>query len=616
MNATLGLGRRLFAMACITCGFFITGVLLIVMLDSLSETVEMAGIFPGREASSNSELPGMPNPAQQRGDRQRADFEAEHTNVRARDLDGGEGSSQQAVMSGPEGGLLRNKGAVEWQLAEEPSQLISRPGGKLFELMRARTLVETSEKLNGDPDNREFGDPQAVQAPPFADASVAGSERRKNQALFPEVPTRLPPLYEQVVTASASGPGQTNSSDLKLWSPPEFPLDFDDSSEDEDSVEPVESSDSKTPVIFQSGVNATPVENRLGPPLRTAQIQSQSSLPPLPSPEPDANGTAAPQENQATEQPDSGADQDEDTLGEEPEPPDPQFLRNQTILLDPGEYQIEWGIQYLQDSSDFTLAQVVGDSLVVAEAKRRARVLMTPVEFRYGISPVLQANVNIPWGFSSNEFSFFSTDDFGNAGGLGDVTVGLTGLLVEGKNKSPDVLIIAAVTAPTGEADFASTLAVPGSSLGEGFWAFTGGVNFIRTYDPVVLFWGAGYRHRLQANFDDEVVGTLEVEPGAHAFYRLGVGFAINPQVTVGASFTGSYIAENVINGSRTAGGIREPMMLRLNVTIADSQEQGKNNKLHQRPHSQWKAKTTEPFVNIGLTETAADVMFGVSWTK
>lgn len=606
MNATLGLGRRWLAMACIICGILVTGVLLIVMLDSLSETIEMAGVFPGREASSNSELPGTRNPAQQRGDRQRADSEAEHTNVGVRGLDGGEGSPQQAVMPGPEGGLLRNKGAVERQLAEEPSQLISRQGGKLLELTRARTLVETSEKPNGDPDNRDFRDP-----PPFADASAAGSEPRQNQALFPEVPTRLPPLSEQVVTASASHPEQTNSSDLKLWPP----LDFDDSSEEENSVEPVESSDSKAPVIFQSAVNATPVENRPAP-LRTAQNQSQSSLPPLPSPEPVPNGTAVPQENQATEQPDSSDDQDEDTLGEEPEPPDPQFLRDQTILLDPGEYQIEWGIQYLQDSSDFTLAQVMGNSLVVAEAKRRARVLMTPVEFRYGISPALQANVNIPWGFSSSEFSFFSTDDFGNVGGLGDVSVGLTGLLVEGKNKSPDVLIIAAVTAPTGEANFASTLAAPGSSLGEGFWAFTGGVNFIRVYDPVVLFWGAGYRHRLQADFDDGVAGTLEVDPGAHAFYRLGVGFAINPQITVGASFTGSYIAENVINGSRTAGGIREPMMLRLHVTIADSQEQGKNNKLHQSQHSQWKAKTTEPFVNIGLTETAADVMFGVSWTK
>ena len=593
MNATLGLSRRLLAMAFITGGFFVAGVLLIVMLDSLSKTVEMAGVFPAKEASSNSERPGTRNPAQQRGGRQRADSEAEHTNVGARDLDGVEGYSQQSVVAGPERGLLRNQGAVEWQLVEEPSQLISRQGGKLFKLTRA----------------------QGFQDPPFADASVIGSERRQYQAPFPELPTRLPPLSDRVVTASASGPGRTNSSDLKLWPPPEFPLDFDDSSEDKDFLEPVEGSDSKTPVIFQSAVNATPVENRLVP-LRTAQNQSQSSLPSLPSPEPVANGTADPQENQATEQPDSGADQDEDTLGEEPEPPDPQFLRDQTILLDPGEYQLEWGIQYLQDSSDFTLVQAVGNSVVVAEARRRARVLMTPVELRVGITPSLQGNVNIPWGFSSNEFAFYATDDFGNAGGLGDVSVGLTGLLVEGKSERADVLVIGAVTAPTGKANFASTLAVPGSSLGEGYWSFTGGLNFIRTFDPIVLFWGAGYRHRLQANFGDASTGILEVEPGAHAFYRLGLGFAVNPKITVGASFTGSYIAENTINGKRTPGGIREPMMLRLNVTISDEQEQEKNKKSPRPHHSQWKVKTTEPFVNIGLTETAADVMFGISWTK
>ena len=84
--------------------------------------------------------------------------------------------------------------------------------------------------------------------------------------------------------------------------------------------------------------------------------------------------------------------------------------------------------------------------------------------------------------------------------------------------------------------------------------------------------------------------------------------------VGAGRGWPGSYIAENSINGLRTAGGIREPIMLRLNVTIAD-QDQKKNNQ-QNRPKGQRKAKTTEPFVNIGLTETAADVMFGISWTK
>ena len=624
VNATLGLGRRFNAVTYITCGFFVTSVLLIVFLGSLSKTIDtmdgslatqtihfplqteygQAGRVGGRiskdsssvdelDLPANLERSGVRNPTLESGTWQQPYFRPQTTEVDGRALGDAEDSSEQPENDHSDKIVLGSDGVIASPFVQESDQLTN------FVDPDTQPLITKTKEPTGE------SEPNPV--PSIERSLVAGPQKIQKPDVFPEVLRRLPPLYEQVTTASASRLRPGNSSESKAWPAPEFPPDVGDLTEGKKFTEFVEGSDSKAPVILKSDLPALPVANQVRP-QRIAQ--NQPSTPSLPIPEPDS-GTGTRQTNP---QEDSGTDRDEETLGEEPESPDPQFLRDQTILLDPGEYQIEWGIQYLQDSSDFTLAQLVDSALVIAEARRRARVLLTPLEFRYGLSPVWQANVNIPWGFSSNEFAFFSTDEFGNAGGLGDVSVGLTGLLVEGKNQRADVLMIAAVTAPTGESSFGSTLAVPGSSLGEGFWAFTAGINFIRTYDPVVIFWGAGYRHRLQADFEDELGGILEVDPGAHAFYRLGVGFAINPQVTVGASFVGSYIAENSINGLRTAGGIREPIMLRLNVTIAD-QDQEKN-KQQNRPKGKRKAKTTEPFVNIGLTETAADVMFGISWTK
>ena len=82
------------------------------------------------------------------------------------------------------------------------------------------------------------------------------------------------------------------------------------------------------------------------------------------------------------------------------------------------------------------------------------------------------------------------------------------------------------------------------------------------------------------------------------------IGFAINPRVTVSATFLGSYIEEDRVNGIRIAGGIREPMYLRFGATIS---RHGKKDACQDG------AKTIEPFLIFGLTEEAVDAAFGVS---
>ena len=210
-------------------------------------------------------------------------------------------------------------------------------------------------------------------------------------------------------------------------------------------------------------------------------------------------------------------------------------------------------------------------------------------------------------------------------GGLGDISAGVTEVLIEGDKNFPDILGAVAFTAPTGQANFASTLSASGASLGEGFWSITAGITAIKTYDPIVIFYGAGYRHRFNAEFDNIVNNdTIEIDPGAHGFYRFGIGFALNPNVTISASFTGNYIEENNIDGIRIPGDIREPMQLRFATTISEKTNSRKQSMFSKMENAHGNnansnsssVQTVEPFVMFGMTDRAADVIIGCSWTR
>jgi hypothetical protein len=270
-------------------------------------------------------------------------------------------------------------------------------------------------------------------------------------------------------------------------------------------------------------------------------------------------------------------------------------------LLDPGEYQIECELLYLTNTTDFVLAQSVGAGVQIAKAQRRQRLLLLPLEFRLGLTPVTQAFVNVPFGWSNTELSFVGQDEFDNTVGIGDVSAGVTRQFIEGSEDTCSVLGVFAFSAPTGESNLVTSLNTPGSSLGQGFWTVTLGLTCIRRYDPLVVFSSFGYQHRFEATFN----GDIDVEPGNLAFCRLGVGYAVNPRVTLSTAFSGSFIGADVVNGRKVGGSMREPMQIRLAATIS----QDRASRTHRS------VKTVEPFVTFGITEEAIDSIIGIGWT-
>jgi len=293
-----------------------------------------------------------------------------------------------------------------------------------------------------------------------------------------------------------------------------------------------------------------------------------------------------------------------ETLGVPPPKEEPAFLRKRSILLAPGQYQIEYGVRYGVDASTFPVAgllQSETNQVQIANANQKRRLLTTPLELRVGISENLQAFMSMPLGWSSQSLSIGNIQQDNDNIGIGDLSLGLTKVLWAPKKKNLRVLSFLQTSAPTGDSNIALTQQAREASLGAGYWTLTSGINITESHDPLVLFSSVGYTY----TFGTELDGDIKLNAGNTLFYTVGAGYSVNSKVTVSASFSGASTGNAQLDGVATAGTRSEPFTLRLAGTISDPNKQGKT-KL---------ARTREPFLRFGLTSLANDVEFGMRWT-
>lgn len=336
-----------------------------------------------------------------------------------------------------------------------------------------------------------------------------------------------------------------------------------------------------TPSVYGMGSAQTPFSQRaLGYQTTVRLVQNVDELQPV----------DVPREETANEESVSEAE----SLGSAPENAGVQFLRAQTVLLKPCQWQFDVGLAYTIAESDFPVAIVDGSNNVigVAESRIRQRLLVVPFEARYGLTSRIQLFGSAPVGYSNTEIAAAGIDNYTDTGGIGDVSFGLSAQLIPGSSCRPELIGTFSVTAPTGDASLSNTLLTPEASLGEGFWGFTGSLLWVRNYDPVVVFYGVGANFRLDAELDG-----VDVDPGERFLYQFGVGFAVNQHVTLSTAFLGSYWVEDHWNGIRVPGGIREPLRLRFAATIGKS------------------CRIVEPFAEIGMTDDAVSSRIGITWT-
>lgn len=280
------------------------------------------------------------------------------------------------------------------------------------------------------------------------------------------------------------------------------------------------------------------------------------------------------------------------TFGRRPESNALQFLRSQDVLLKPGAWQFDTGLAYTHFENSFPVPitdPVTGDMIGVANGLVRRRLLYTPLAVRYGLTKNVQLFATLPMGWSNTQFSTPGVSESTNTGGLGDLTAGASFHLLKSESELPDVIATMDFTAPTGV--FSSPIfgLVPGSSLGQGFWAMSGSLLFIHRYDPIIVFYGGGFRHLFERTFD----GVL-FSAGEQILYQFGVGFSVNDRVTLSTAFQAFYITDTQLDNVTIEGTNLQPMSLRFAATIARN------------------CRILEPFVAIGATESAPAVNCGI----
>ncbi len=285
--------------------------------------------------------------------------------------------------------------------------------------------------------------------------------------------------------------------------------------------------------------------------------------------------------------------QDEDgqpkPIGQEPdEDINNLFLRRSTLLLPKGQMQIDWGFNYVYQENEIPI--VLGGGFVAHQRVRNRRFLM-PVGISYGLTEKLQVFGVLPAGYAHFERSDATTFVNTSRGGIGDLTLGVAFEVARANALRPDITASISVTAPTGGDPFNTNGNI--ASLGAGYWQMAGRLNFTRSYDPVVVFGSVGYRH----GFDDEYLG-LDWEPGQTLEYSYGAAMAVNDDVSISATFSGSYTNKTRIGGVLIPDSSVEPMSLRLAMIR--------------------RITTTtriQPFVDFGLNDDASNVSFGITYT-
>jgi hypothetical protein len=287
---------------------------------------------------------------------------------------------------------------------------------------------------------------------------------------------------------------------------------------------------------------------------------------------------------------------EEQKFGRAPEVNTMQFLRTQDVLLKEGEWQFDTGFAYVNFDNPFPAGVAGpgpnGELVGVLPAHLRRRLIYTPLAFRYGWNKNLQVFGTLPIGFSNTQTSTLGNSIERNSGGFGDFTGGATLHLFPAQDDMADILGTLSVTAPTGQYTTPAFDVVPGSALGQGFWAIAGQLTFINQYDPIVVFYGVGLRHLFEREFNDILFAA-----GEQFSYMMGVGFAVNDKVTLSCTMQAFYITNFLVRNQVVPGSNVEPVSLRFAATMDR------------------RCKIIEPFVTIGATEYAPAFSLGITWT-
>lgn len=189
--------------------------------------------------------------------------------------------------------------------------------------------------------------------------------------------------------------------------------------------------------------------------------------------------------------------------------------------------------------------------------------------------------------------------------GLGDMLLQGNARLYEQTAGMPGVVLSAGVLFPTGPApyNFSTYQPDPASRgynpnptdlkagyLSRGAWGLLTNLQFYKTIDPLILFFGVGARYF----FPQDVHGHT-AQNGVIYNYNMGFSFAASEKSTIGVQILGSYEGKLTIDRHAVPQSTQEPVSIRLSL-------------IQRVFPNTW----VEPSLGAGLTQDAASLDLGL----
>ncbi|WP_419735761.1 transporter [Pseudomonas sp. COR18] len=241
---------------------------------------------------------------------------------------------------------------------------------------------------------------------------------------------------------------------------------------------------------------------------------------------------------------------------DQPAQPPLDFLTGSTVLLSPGEYELDLGLAYKQSRLQYGLPQAGH----FQRSSYSARQLELRPTLRAGLSRNLEAYLGTPLTYSHvQDVSGNAFVRKADAWRLADIALGAQYQIVEEDAHIPAIALSLDINIPTGQKRYNDVFNRWKDPLnnGSGHWSLTPGVAFVRSADPAILFGGIGYQYAFARTLDG-----YHLKPGWVLKGYAGVGFALNERLSLGSRLAYAYSANLRADHQTIHGSDADPLEL------------------------------------------------------
>jgi hypothetical protein len=257
----------------------------------------------------------------------------------------------------------------------------------------------------------------------------------------------------------------------------------------------------------------------------------------------------------------------ESPVGEAPvrsqEPPQvvqslPQGL---AVLTPQGRFTVMPSLEYTQTTSDrlvfLGVVIVPGINLGEVTASTDDRSIVTAAaDVRYGITERLEIEARIPFTFADDRATVLVQAPQGSATqslyvsnmGMGDMEFGARYQINHGADDWPIFVANSRFKMDTGSGPFDIRRNIAGIAeevpLGSGFMGIEGGFSVLKLSDHAVLYGSMNLIYQIPKDINQTIGGVLvgRVEPSSSIGMTMGMGFAVNPDLSFSLGYEHNHV--------------------------------------------------------------------------